>query len=148
MEIDLGGLGKEYAVDRSALLMQQHHTEGMVINFGGDIFVSGPRSNGEPWVIAIDDPLASGSDSVGQIRLSRGGLTTSGDARRFLLKDNIRYSHILNPMTGWPVPDAPHSVTVVADTCMEAGVLSTFAMLKGKQAAEFLKAQQVPFWIC
>ena len=65
-----------------------------------------------------------------------------------LLKDNIRYSHILNPMTGWPVPDAPHSVTVVADTCMEAGVLSTFAMLKGKQAAEFLKAQQVPFWIC
>jgi len=148
MEIDLGGLGKEYAVDRSALLMQQHHTEGMVINFGGDIFVSGPRSNGEPWVIAIDDPLASGSDSVGQIRLSRGGLTTSGDARRFLLKDNIRYSHILNPLTGWPVPDAPHSVTVIADTCMEAGVLSTFAMLQGKQAAEFLKAQQVPYWIC
>jgi len=148
MEIDLGGLGKEYAVDRSALLLQQHIDSGMVINFGGDIFVSGPRQSGEAWSVAIDDPAASGSDSVGQIRLSRGGLTTSGDARRFLLKDNIRYSHILNPKTGWPVPDTPRSVTVIADTCLEAGVLSTFAMLQGKDAATFLKTQQVPFWVC
>jgi len=148
MEIDLGGLGKEYAVDRSTQLLQQHHDAGMVINFGGDIFVSGPRRNGEPWLVAIDDPVASGSGSVGQIRLSRGGLTTSGDARRFLLKDNIRYSHIINPMTGWPVPDAPRSVTVVANSCLEAGALSTFAMLKGKDAAAFLEAQQVPYWVC
>lgn len=148
MEIDLGGLGKEYAVDRSALLLQQHADTGIVINFGGDIFVTGARCGGEPWSVAIDDPVASGKESVGQIRLSRGGLTTSGNARRFLLRDNIRYSHILNPKTGWPVSDAPRSVTVVADSCLEAGVLSTFAMLQGKDAAAFLEAQQVPYWIC
>lgn len=148
MEIDLGGLAKEYAVDRSALLLRQHYDSGVVVNFGGDIFVSGARRNGEPWVIAIDDPRDSGRDSVAQVRLACGGLTTSGDARRFLIKEGVRYSHILNPKSGWPVPDAPRSVTVVSGSCMEAGMLSTFAMLQGRDAALFLKAQKVPYWIC
>jgi len=148
MEIDFGGLAKEYAVDRSALLLRQHHDGGAVINFGGDIFVSGARRNGDPWVIAIDDPRESGRESVALVRLTRGGLTTSGDARRFLLKEGVRYSHILDPKSGWPIADGPRSVSVVANSCMEAGMLSTFAMLQGGDAALFLKAQKVPYWIC
>ncbi len=148
MEIDLGGLGKEYAVDRCALLLQQHHKSALLINFGGDIFCTGTRRGGIPWTASIEDPDLSGTTGVGQIRLLRGGLTTSGDARRYLLKDGMRYSHILNPKTGWPIPDAPRSVTVLANSCMEAGILSTLSMLRGKDATLFIKSQGVPYWVC
>ncbi len=66
---------------------------------------------------------------------------------RFLLKDGIRYSHVLNPKTGWPVTGAPHTVSITAPTCIEAGMLSTLAMLQGEQAEEFLKLQEVDYWI-
>jgi thiamine biosynthesis lipoprotein len=84
---------------------------------------------------------------VKNFELHRGGIATSGDARRFLLKDGIRYSHILNPLTGWPVKDAPRSITVLADTCTEAGILATLAMLQGTAAEQFLDEQQVKYWI-
>lgn len=146
MEIDLGGIGKEYAVDQTAKLLNSTINTGFLVNFGGDIFANRPRKQNTPWIIGVDDPEHTGVKSIGQIQLLQGGLATSGDARRYLLKDGIRYGHILDPTTGWPVPDAPHSVTVIANTCLEAGMLSTFAMLQGQEAREFLVAQQVKFW--
>ena len=146
MEIDLGGIGKEYAVDSTAKILSQHTDKSFLINYGGDIACPRPRKEKIPWTIGVDDPEHTGENSVGRITLFHGALATSGDARRFLLKDGIRYSHILDPHTGYPVPDAPRSVTVISDTCVEAGMLSTFAMLKGCGAEEFLKAQDVKFW--
>ncbi len=144
MEIDLGGIGKEYAVDRSAVLMRPLVQSGVLINFGGDLFALGPRRDGQPWEVGLDDPSATGERYLGKIELSRGGLATSGDARRFLYKDGVRYGHILDPRTGWPVPRTPRSVTVTAPTCMEAGMLATFAMLHGSEAEAFLQAQEIP----
>jgi thiamine biosynthesis lipoprotein len=80
------------------------------------------------------------------LELSSGALATSGDTQRFLFSHGIRYSHILNPHTGWPVPNAPRSVTVAAATCMEAGMLATFSLLQGANAREFLAAQGTKFW--
>ncbi|MDH5228697.1 MAG: FAD:protein FMN transferase [Gammaproteobacteria bacterium] len=147
MEIDLGGIGKEYAVDRTALMLAENNQGSVLVNFGGDIFVSGPRADGSEWRIGVDDAKATGLHSVGEFRISRGGLATSGDARRFLLKDGVRYSHILNPQTGWPVKNAARAVTVLADTCIEAGMLATFAMLEGELAREFLDAQEINYWL-
>ena len=147
MEIDFGGIGKEYAVDKTAQLLMADSDTSVVVNYGGDLFVTGRRAHGNPWRIGIDDPDASGQHALAQLQLARGGVATSGDARRFLLKDNIRYGHILNPKTGWPVRDAPRSVTVAAPTCLEAGMLTTFAMLRGANAGEFLKDQAVQHWI-
>jgi len=110
------------------------------------LYVSALRQSGKPWVIGVDDPNATGEHSVGSVSLARGGIATSGDARRFLLRDGVRYSHILNPKTGWPVVSAPHSITVIADTCVEAGILSTLAMLQGPKAEAFLAEQEVQFW--
>ncbi|MBI1194486.1 MAG: FAD:protein FMN transferase [Gammaproteobacteria bacterium] len=146
MELDLGGIGKEYAVDRCALMIGQRGPVSVLINFGGDLFSSGPRRDGRPWTVAIDDPRATGKQGVGTLELRRGAIATSGDAHRYLLKEGIRYSHILDPRTGWPVRDAPHSVTVLADTCTEAGMLATFAMLQGPDAEAFLKGQQATHW--
>jgi thiamine biosynthesis lipoprotein len=145
MEIDFGGLGKEYAVDRATLLLGGQTTGAVLVNFGGDLRVSGPRRGGAPWRIAIE--AVDGADHPGLLELRDGALTTSGDAKRYLMKDGIRYGHILDPRTGWPVADPPRSVTVAAGTCMEAGMLSTFAMLHGIDAEAFLAAEQVPAWV-
>jgi len=145
MEIDLGGVGKEYAVDRTAQILMQHTSASLLINFGGDLYVTGRRSNGQCWAIAVDDPNSTGENNVGSIELEKGAIATSGDARRFLIKEGIRYSHILNPKTGWPIPNAPRSVTVIGNTCLDAGMLATFAMLQGDKADEFLKEQGVQY---
>lgn len=146
MEIDLGGLGKEYAVNQASQLIQPLIEKGVLINFGGDIFSPGSIDQSQPWIIGIDDSQHTGSKTKGEIKLNRGGLATSGDARRFLLKDGMRYGHILNPLTGWPVVDAPASITVIANTCIEAGMLSTFAMLEGANAENFLQEQEVQYY--
>lgn len=146
MELDFGGFGKEYAADRAALLLRQAAPEAAcLVNLGGDLVLTRPRRDGQPWVVGIEDPEEAGRQRV--LELKQGALCTSGDARRFLLKDGVRYGHILDPRTGWPVPDAPRSVTVAGGNCTEAGLLATLAMLAGAEAEEFLAAQGVPFWV-
>ena len=80
------------------------------------------------------------------LEIASGALATSGDARRFLLKDGVRYSHILDPRSGWPVEDPPRSVTVAAGTCLEAGMMATLAMLQGREAEAFLEREKVRAW--
>ena len=144
MEIDLGGIGKEFAVDRCTALARDATPLAAMINFGGDLAVTGPRAGGETWKVGIEGPELDAAEKV--IELRQGALATSGDARRFLLHKGVRYSHILDPRTGWPVPNAPSSVTVAADTCTQAGMLSTLAMLQGAEAERFLVEQGVLYW--
>ena len=144
MEIDLGGIGKEYAVDRCAGLVREQGSSPCLVNFGGDLVATEPPSRRHSWKVAIEGVCADQPGEV--IELRHGALATSGDARRFLLKDGVRYSHILDPTTGWPVPDAPRSITIMADTCVEAGMLSTLAMLKGIGAEDFLGKQSGKYW--
>ncbi len=80
-------------------------------------------------------------------RVFAGAITTSGDVRRFVQRDGVRYSHILDPRTGWPVRNAPRAVTVAAATCTEAGILSTLAMLHGAKAERFLRKEGVKAWV-
>ena len=144
MEIDLGGIGKEYAVDRCiGIVASQTDVPGLV-NLGGDLAVTGPPASRSAWKVGIEGPRPDSADRI--LDLRQGALATSGDARRFLLRDGIRYSHILDPGTGWPIADAPNSITVVADTCTQAGMLSTLAMLKGYNAEAFLDGEGVKYW--
>jgi len=145
MEIDLGGIGKEYAVDRCAQIALQKTKSSVLVNFGGDLSVTTPRKDKNFWSVGR---LITGSDEAyGLFQLYSGAIATSGDAHRYLVKDGVRYSHILNPQSGWPVIDAPHTVSVAAPTCIQAGMMSTLAMLQGGRAEEFLKLQEVEYWI-
>jgi len=146
MEIDLGGIGKEYAVDRVLALLRGRTPLPLLVNFGGDLAVSGPRADGSRWQVGIERPDLP-EHPAGLLSIEAGGLATSGDARRFLLKDGVRYGHVLDPRSGWPVRDAPRSVTVAAPTCTEAGVLATLALLQGPGAEAWLQAQQMPHWV-
>jgi len=145
MEIDLGGIGKEYAVDRCVQIARQKTKQSVLVNFGGDLAMTTARKNKTFWSVGR---LITGSDEAcGIFQLYSGAIATSGDANRYLLKDGVRYSHILNPKTGWSLIDAPHTVSVAAPTCIEAGMMSTLAMLQGGQAEAFLKLQEVDYWI-
>ncbi len=145
MEIDFGGLGKEYAVDRAAKLASEASGAPLLVNFGGDITATGARCDGSAWQVAIENPASNLPPP--RIALKAGGVTTSGDARRYLFKDGVRYGHILDPRDGWPVTDAPRSVTVLDATCSQAGFLSTLAILKGKGAERFLRKHKVDYWL-
>ena len=81
------------------------------------------------------------------LELEHGALATSGDSRRYLLKDGVRFGHILDPRTGWPVAGSPRSVTVAASSCTEAGLLATLALLQGERATEFLEQEGVRYWL-
>jgi thiamine biosynthesis lipoprotein len=151
MELDLGGIGKEYAADRVLALLMAQTGLPLLVNLGGDLVVSGPRADGSAWKVGIerlDAPAAAATaGAAGVLELRAGALATSGDARRFLLSGGVRYGHILDPRSGWPVRQAPRSVTVAAPTCTEAGLLSTLAMLQGAGAEAWLAAQGVPYWV-
>ena len=145
MEIDFGGFGKEYAVDRAVMRLAVETDLAFLVNFGGDLRVSGTRRGGQPWPISLESIEVEGAVEA-TLEIASGALATSGDARRFLLKDGVRYSHILDPRTGWPIVDPPRSVTVAAPTCLEAGLMTTLAMLKGSQAEVFLEQEGVRAW--
>jgi len=146
MEVDFGGIGKEYAADRAATLLRDSTSESCLINLGGDLIVTRKPRLRDAWKVGIETISSSLLNAKRNLSLEIGALATSGDAHRFLAKDGIRYGHILDPRTGWPIPDAPRSMTVAADTCTQAGMLSTLAMLKGAGAEDFLDAQGVRYW--
>lgn len=163
MELDFGGIGKEYAVDRVLELLDAHVRAdaaggsppgqapvALLVNFGGDLACNGPRRSGQPWQVGIEGlevATAKPPAAAAVLGLAAGGLATSGDSRRFLLKDGVRYGHVLDPHSGWPVRDAPRSVTVAAGRCSQAGVLATLALLQGPEAGRWLAQQGVPHWV-
>jgi thiamine biosynthesis lipoprotein len=147
MEIDLGGFGKEYAADRAAAVAAALSTSSCLVNLGGDLVVTRPRADLAPWLVGIERPDMPVPVAARTIELVAGALATSGDAKRFLLKDGVRYGHVLDPRSGWPVRGAPRSVTVAAGTCLDAGMLATFALLQGGGAETFLAAQGVRHWV-
>lgn len=145
MQIDFGGIGKEYAVDRVVNLLRVNTDVPFLVNFGGDLHASRAPVEQSAWIVGIEAMRKSGV-AVKTIELQRGALSTSGDAQRFLKKDGIRYGHVLHPKTGWPVVEAPASVTVAGNSCTESGILSTLALLHGANAEAFLKSHDVVFW--
>jgi thiamine biosynthesis lipoprotein len=146
MQIDFGGIGKEYAVDRAAALLRGQADMPCLVNFGGDLAVTGAPSKRPAWRVGVESLQGDDETSATVINLQSGALATSGDARRFIASGGRRYGHIINPRTGWPVADAPRAVTVAAETCVQAGMLSTLAMLEGPGAEQFLDAQGYRYW--
>jgi thiamine biosynthesis lipoprotein len=147
MEIDFGGIGKEYAVDRAVTLLREAADVSCLINLGGDLAATRPPVRRGYWTIGIESAGTGASIPANLLKLAVGALATSGDSRRYLETDGRRYSHILDATTGWPVTGAPKSVTVAADSCTQAGMLCTLAMLEGPGAEGFLGAQDVQFWV-
>lgn len=146
MELDFGGIVKEYAADAAAKLFRQAGIMSGIIELGGDIRVFGPLPDGTGWPILIREPENSAKGNA-EIRLKYGAVASSGDYERFQLINGVRYSHILNPKTGWPVTGM-RAVSVIADHCVVAGSVATIAMLKGSNGKKWLQSTGLPFFCC
>jgi len=143
MELDLGGLGKEYAADRAAEICRHLGAAHGFIDLAGDIRVIGPQPDGTPWRIGVRDPR-DGAQIAAEVALDTGALATSGDYERFIEVDGRRYGHILDPGSGRPA-EGLVSVTVIAEQCLVAGSLATAALAKGAAGAEWLAALGVRY---
>jgi len=150
MELDFGGIGKEYAVDKVLQTLRMHAPADIsfsaLVNFGGDLACTGSRLNSDAWRVGVESSEHD-DRAVATVALNQGAVATSGDSRRFVMYRGERLSHILNPKTGWPIRRAPHAVSVAAPTCLQAGIFTTLAMLQGEDAEAFLDAQGVQYWV-
>jgi len=137
MQLDFGGIGKEYATDAASELLNEQGVRHGYVNLGGDLRIIGPKPSGEPWTIGIRDPRHP-ERTIASIPVSSGAITTSGDYERFFELAGQRYCHIINPKSGWPV-SFWRSITVLAPLATTAGSCATIAMLLEKQGVTYLK---------
>lgn len=150
MEIDFGGIGKEYCVDRVVALITplcESKSASFLVNFGGDLSAVNYNQIHPPWVVGLEDVVEEGKAAT-VIEVSQGAIATSGSTKRVFEYNGNQYAHILNPMTGSPVVGAPRSVSVFAQSCSLAGGMSTLAQLQGKQAEQFLQQNKVKYICC
>jgi FAD:protein FMN transferase len=132
MEIDLGGVGKEYAVDRAADILRREGVAAAIVNFAGDVRILGSRADGRPWSVGVRDPRQPGEVRFTVRVVASAAVATSGDYERCFVRDGIRYHHILDATTGRPARGIA-SATVIASTALAAGRFATAAFLLGKE---------------
>lgn len=143
MELDLGGIGKEYAVDRAWKVLADGGVDHALVNLAGDLRAHGSKPDGSPWRVGVrhpDDP----STLLAEIDLMDGALATSGDYERCLVHEGRRYGHVLDARTGWPV-SRWRSVSVRASTTLVAGSLATLAMLLEHEGLDLLMDSGLDF---
>ena len=132
MSIDLGGIGKEYAVDSVLTLALKSGIENVLVDFGQDVRVHGQPPERGAWHIGLEDPARPGQCWTG-VAVKNHAVATSGDYVRNFVAGGRRYGHILDPRDGYPVNNGCQSVSIVAPYCTMAGVLSTAAFVLGPQ---------------
>jgi thiamine biosynthesis lipoprotein len=131
--LDLSGIAKGYGVDRVAELMTARGIEHYMVEIGGEIRVRGFREHETPWRIAIEKPLSGERSVQTMLALSDIALATSGNYRNFFEIAGRRYSHTIDPTTGWPVDNHLVSVTVLAETSMRADAWATAFQVLGPE---------------
>jgi thiamine biosynthesis lipoprotein len=132
MALDLGGIGKEYAVDRVLEMARAAGLSDLLVDFGHDLRVSGEPPEKGPWRIGLEDP-ADPNRCWGGVGVNDRAVCSSGDYFRKVSYGGRVFGHILDPRTGQPVDNACRSVTVIAPTCTDAGILCTAAFILGPE---------------
>lgn len=141
MELDFGGVGKEFAADRAATICADHGIAHGLVNLGGDVRIIGARPDGTAWRVGIRHPRREDA-VIGTVEVHAGAVATSGDYERYFEIGGRRYCHLLDARTGHPVSHW-QSATVVAPLAILAGTFATIAMLLEGQADAFLARQRL-----
>ena len=132
MAIDLGGIGKEYAVDCVMNMAIARGIANVMVDFGRDVRVRGHALDKKFWWIGLEDPHTAGKCWTG-VAVTNHAVATSGDTSRFFEINGRRYSHIIDPRTGYPADNACRAVSIIAPSCTIAGLFSTTIFVVGPQ---------------
>ena len=143
MQLDFGGFGKEYAVDRAAQVLVEAGAASAMVNLAGDASILAPQPGGAPWQVGIRHPRR-GDALVATLPIASGAIATSGDYERFIEVGGVRHCHVLDPRSGRSVRGL-QSASVHAASCLVAGSATTIAMLKGEAGIEWLRELGLPF---
>ncbi len=130
--INLSAIAKGFGVDQVAATLRQFDVRNYMVEIGGDLVASGVNAEGRKWRIGIERPAATGRRLQTTIDISGPGMATSGDYRNYKERDGVRYSHILDPRTGYPIKHQTASVTVLAQNAMLADAWATALLVLGK----------------
>lgn len=133
LSLDLASIAKGYAVDQLTGLMRSLKIDNFIVEIGGEVYASGLRKDGKKWKVGINRPEKDAffNDVYKAVSLQNKALATSGDYRNYFEINGRRYSHVLDPATGYPVNNGVVSVTVISEQCMFADGLATAVMVMG-----------------
>jgi thiamine biosynthesis lipoprotein len=137
--IDFNAIAQGYTVDLVSEYLMQNSCIDYIVEIGGEVRANGTKKGGKPWVVAIEKPDTD--DSLERsiqlnIALENQAISTSGNYRKYFIKDGIRYSHTIDPQTGYPVHHSLLSVSVIADDCATADAYATAFMVMGVEKAK------------
>ena len=140
MGIDVGGIAKGYAADEAARMLREAGVESALLDFGGNILTVGRKPDGSDWRIGIQVPDSSRGDYIGIADVVDKAVVTSGTYERYFIEDGVRYHHILDTETGYPVRNELGSVTILTEESMRADALSTAVFAMGlEQGMQFVE---------
>jgi thiamine biosynthesis lipoprotein len=133
--LDLSSIAKGYGVDQVTEVIRQAGFRDFLVEIGGEIYAAGVRPDGRPWRVGINRPKTDAPvDEVYKVvSLQDQAFATSGDYRNFFVENGMRYSHIIDPQTGYPVAHGVVSVSILADNCALADGLATAVMVMGAE---------------
>lgn len=136
MKIGFGSIGKGYAADRGREIMKNRGIQAGIVNASGDLSTWGSQPNGEPWKIGVNNPFRA-HEMIEVLRLNEMAVATSGSYEKYVEIEGKRYSHIINPITGYPVTGLT-SVTIYGPSAEIANALSTSIMVLGEKEGKKL----------
>jgi FAD:protein FMN transferase len=148
LSINLSAVAKGYGVDYIAQLLESYNVQHYLVEIGGEIRVKGKNKDNVFWKIGIEVPSFLQKNAQQIISINNKAIATSGDYRNFFEKDGVRYSHTIDPETGKPVVHNIASITVIAETAMEADALATAFMAMGEEKAlATAKVYNIPLYM-
>ena len=131
VSINLSAIAKGYGIDKVASTLKKQKIQNFLVEIGGDLITSGTNKNGNAWSIGIEAPKVESRIVQSVIKIQNQAMATSGDYKNFFEKNGIRYSHIIDPKTGYPIRHKTLSVTVVAETAALADGWATAMLVLG-----------------
>lgn len=133
MMLDLGGIAKGYAADEAARILKENNVKHAIINLGGNVVALNGNINGKPWNIGIQDPFNTRGAVAASIAVTNKTVVTSGIYERYFEVNGVRYHHILDPFTGYPMESGLASVTIVTDSSIDADAMTKKLFYSGAE---------------
>lgn len=141
MSLDLGGIAKGYAGDAVADVLKSNGVKHAIINLGGSIVVIGSKPNGDNWRIGIQDPAKPRDEYLGILSLSNKAIATSGIYERYFIENGVRYHHIMDTSTGYPVANSLASVSIISDKAIDGDPLAKSFTMGLEDGMKFIEKQ-------
>ncbi|MBL0302720.1 MAG: FAD:protein FMN transferase [Cytophagaceae bacterium] len=147
LQIDFNAIAQGYTVDVIARFLESKGIKNYLVEIGGEVYGKGKNREGKFWKVGIEKPEEDRQGIASVVNLKNRALATSGSYRKFFIKDGKKFSHAVDPHTGYPVQHNLLSISVLADNCTDADAYATALLVMGlEKAQKFAEAKGIDFF--